>query len=93
MNFWFEFLGICMNEKVTTCHDCHDFKWQNINIYPIWLFFFVVQHPFWLVELWLHPCIGYMESIYEKILIYFVHNQALGVYFEPYKASSTYKPN
>jgi hypothetical protein len=34
-----------------------------------------------------------MESIYEKILIYFVHNQALGVYFEPYKASSTYKPN
>jgi hypothetical protein len=22
-----------MNEKATTYHDCHNFKWQNINIY------------------------------------------------------------
>jgi hypothetical protein len=35
VNFGFEFLNIHMNEKTTTCHDCHGFKWQNINIYPI----------------------------------------------------------
>jgi hypothetical protein len=35
MDFWFEFLDIHMNEKTTTCHDCHGFKWQNINIYSI----------------------------------------------------------
>jgi hypothetical protein len=27
-------LDIHMNEKTITCHDCHGFKWQNINIYP-----------------------------------------------------------
>ncbi len=26
MNFLFEFLDIHMNEKRTTCHDCHGFK-------------------------------------------------------------------
>jgi hypothetical protein len=35
MSFWFEFLNIHMNEKTITCHDCHGFRWQNINIYPI----------------------------------------------------------
>jgi hypothetical protein len=25
--FWFEFLDIHMNEKGTTCHDSHGFKW------------------------------------------------------------------
>jgi hypothetical protein len=32
---WFEFLDIHINGKKKTCHDCHGFKWQNINIYPI----------------------------------------------------------
>jgi hypothetical protein len=36
MGFLFEFLNIDhMNEKTTTCYDCHDchgFKWKNINI-------------------------------------------------------------
>jgi len=41
MDFWFEFLDIHMNEIIITCHDCHGFKWQNINI-QFWLFFFVV---------------------------------------------------
>jgi hypothetical protein len=27
-----------MNEIIITCHDCHGFKWQNINIYPIFIF-------------------------------------------------------
>jgi len=35
MDFWFEFIDIDMNEKATTCHDFHDFKWQNINIHSI----------------------------------------------------------
>jgi hypothetical protein len=24
-----------MNDKIITCHDCHGFKWKNINAYPI----------------------------------------------------------
>jgi hypothetical protein len=32
MAFLFEFLNIHMNEQVTTYHDCHGFKWKNINI-------------------------------------------------------------
>jgi hypothetical protein len=32
MDFWFEFCDIHMNEKITS-HNCHGFKWQNINIY------------------------------------------------------------
>jgi hypothetical protein len=31
-----------MNEKKTTCHDCHGFKWY-INISPIFTIFF--RHP------------------------------------------------
>ncbi len=54
MEFWFEFLDIHMNEKAITCHDCHCFKWQNINIYPILIFFFAFQLSFWLIGLWLH---------------------------------------
>jgi hypothetical protein len=26
-----------MNEKLITCHDFHGFKWQNINIYQIFV--------------------------------------------------------
>ncbi len=46
MDFWFEFLNIHMNGKATTCHDCHGFKWQNINIYPILIYFFCGLTPF-----------------------------------------------
>jgi hypothetical protein len=35
MNFWFEFLDICMSEQTTICHDYHRFKWQNTNIFLI----------------------------------------------------------
>jgi hypothetical protein len=31
MDFWFEFFDICMNEQTTFCHDCHGFKWENVN--------------------------------------------------------------
>jgi hypothetical protein len=52
MDFWFEFLDIHMNEKVETYHDCHGFKWQNINIYPILIVFLCDLTPFlacWIV--------------------------------------------
>ncbi len=39
MDFWFEFLNIHMNEKPITYHDCHGFKWLDINIYSIWIVF------------------------------------------------------
>jgi len=42
MDFWFEFLDIHMNEKGTTCHDFHGFKWKSINISSILNFFFIV---------------------------------------------------
>ncbi len=45
MYFLFEFLDIHMNEK-TTYHDCHDFKWKNINIYPILIVFLCNLMPF-----------------------------------------------
>ncbi len=60
--FWFEFLDIHMNEKTITCHDCHGFKWKNINIYPILINFlcnltpflacWTVTTPIWFVFLW-----------------------------------------
>jgi hypothetical protein len=52
MYFWFEFLDIYMNEKEKTCHDFHDFKWQDINIYPILTIFLSNLMPFfacWIV--------------------------------------------
>jgi hypothetical protein len=52
MDFWFEFLDIHMNEKVITFHDCHGFKWKNINIYPILIIFLCNLTPFlahWIV--------------------------------------------
>jgi hypothetical protein len=52
MDVWFEFLEIRMNENVITCHDCHGFKWQNINIYPILIVFLCNLTPFlarWIV--------------------------------------------
>jgi len=46
MDFWFELLNSHMNEKTITCHDCHGFKWQNINIYPILIIFLCDPTPF-----------------------------------------------
>jgi hypothetical protein len=46
MEFWFEFFNIHMNEKIITCHDCHGFKWKNINIYPILIAFLYNSMPF-----------------------------------------------
>jgi len=52
MDVWFEFLDIHMNEKTIICHDCHDFKRQNIIIYQNLTFFFCGPTPFiahWIV--------------------------------------------
>ncbi len=52
MDFWFGFHDIHMNEKTITCHDCHGFKWKNINIYPILIVFLCDLMPFlahWIV--------------------------------------------
>jgi hypothetical protein len=41
-----------MNEKEKTCHDCHGFKWKNINIDPIFTIFLCNLTPFlahWIV--------------------------------------------
>jgi len=46
MDFLFEFLDIHMNEKGTTCHDCHGFKWKSINISSILTIFFHHLTPF-----------------------------------------------
>jgi len=46
MNFWFESLDIHMNEKEITCHDYHDVKCQNINIYPTLIIFLCDPTPF-----------------------------------------------
>jgi hypothetical protein len=35
-----------MNDKATTCHDYHGFKWQNMNIYPILIIFLCGAIPF-----------------------------------------------
>jgi hypothetical protein len=54
MIFWFEFLDIYMNEKQITCHDCHGFKWQDINIYPILIIFLCSPMPLfvrWIVTI------------------------------------------
>jgi len=52
MDFWIKFLDIHVNEKTITCHDCHGFKWKNINIYPILIIFLGNPTPFlicWIV--------------------------------------------
>ncbi len=46
VDFWFEFFDIHMNEKEISCHDCHGFKWQYINIYPILIVFLCNPMPF-----------------------------------------------
>jgi hypothetical protein len=50
MDSWFEFFGIHMNEKGTTCHDFHGFKYQNINISLIFIYLSLSSnYPFWLI--------------------------------------------
>jgi len=52
IDFLFKFLDIHMNEKAITCHDCHGFKWKNINNYPILIIFLCNPMPFlvyWIV--------------------------------------------
>jgi len=52
MDFWFQFIDIHMNGKKKTCHDCHGFKWQNINIYQILIISLCGLMPFlarWIV--------------------------------------------
>jgi len=52
MNFWFKFPNIHMNQKTITCHDCHGFEWQNVNIYQILIIFLCGPMPFlacWIV--------------------------------------------
>jgi hypothetical protein len=46
MDILFEFFEIHMNKKIIICHDCHSFKWQNINIYPIPTIFLCGPTPF-----------------------------------------------
>jgi hypothetical protein len=46
MSFFFEFLNIHMNEKTTSCYDFHSFKWKNINISLILIFFLCDLTPF-----------------------------------------------
>jgi hypothetical protein len=50
MDFWFEFFDIHMNEKSTICHDCHGFKWQNINVYLILTIFWWSSTLFGLLD-------------------------------------------
>ncbi len=62
MDFWFEFLNIYMNEKVMTYHDCHGFKWQNINIYQTLIVILCNLAPFlacWIVIAPLNPFFHY----------------------------------
>ncbi len=54
MDFWFEFLDIHMNKKITTCHDCHGFKWEKIYLSLILTTFLYNRRPLWLNWLWLH---------------------------------------
>ncbi len=44
--FLFKFFNIHMNEQAITCHDCHGFKWQNINISLILTSFVYYSMPF-----------------------------------------------
>jgi hypothetical protein len=43
-------------EKTITCHDCHGFKWQNINIYPLLTIFLCGLTPFLARCIVVAPC-------------------------------------
>ncbi len=67
MNFWFEFSNIHMNEKITTCHDCHGFKWKNVNNFPIIIIFIYNLTPF--LALWIVTTLsGNIWFVEKKIL-------------------------
>jgi hypothetical protein len=65
--------------KNNTCHDCHGFKWWNINIYPILIGFFAIWCLFWHVGLWLHP-LGTILS-QEKIFSFFTPTLVTFIWF------------
>ncbi len=56
MDFWFELINVHMNEKTIICHDCHGFKWQNINIYQILTIFLRDLIPFLVHWIVITPC-------------------------------------
>jgi hypothetical protein len=69
MDFLFEIFDIHMNEKTTTYHDCHDFKWQNINIYPILIVFLCGSKPFlarWIVTTPKLSCVVLFSKVVAK---------------------------
>jgi hypothetical protein len=69
MDFWFEFLKIYMIEKAITYHDSHDFKWQNINIYPILIVFLCGSKPFldhWIVTAPKFSCVVLFSKVVAK---------------------------
>jgi len=43
-------------QKKKTCHDCHGFKWQNINIYPNLTIFLCGLTPFLTRYIVATPC-------------------------------------
>ncbi len=59
-----------MNEK-TIFHDCHSFKWQNINIFQ---FFVAIWSPFCHVGLWLHPYHCILSNLISFFLIFFLNS-------------------
>jgi hypothetical protein len=46
MDFLFEFLNIHSNQNTISCHDCHGFKWHNINIYLFLTIYLCSLTPF-----------------------------------------------
>jgi hypothetical protein len=66
-----------MNEKITTCHDCHGFKCQNINIYLILTIFlcgltlflahWIATTPMW-VEIIVKGARGAKVKVFFQIL-------------------------
>jgi hypothetical protein len=75
MDFWFEFLNIHMNKLFFCCHDCHGFKWKNINIYQILTIFICSLMPFfacWIViapkhECCMSICVVYTWKLYTQL--------------------------
>jgi hypothetical protein len=56
-----------MNEKITTCHDCHGFKWKNVNNFPIIIIFIYNLTPF--LALWIVTTLsGNIWFVEKKIL-------------------------
>jgi hypothetical protein len=59
-----------MNEKTTTCHDCHDFKWKNINFFLILTNFVYSPKPFF----------NSLDCDYSQLLLMFILSLGI-IYF------------